>query len=186
MSFLKAIAMIWVVCSHCKGGGVSLWLNNWYSYSSHFMAIFIFISGYFYQRNLEKHPVKSILNKIKGWLIPYFIWNIFYGILVNYLKMRDLVSYGDPLSLHNLFVSPWIHGHQFVLNIPAWFVPALFTVFIITFLVRVVLGMIKQSILYDVKDAKNIKDKVDIAIDVILVIIFSCIACYSVYMCQRG
>ena len=50
------------------------------------------------------------------------------------------------MSLHNLFIEPFITGHQFVYNLAAWFVPALFLVEVVNlFLRRLMGGMIKKE-----------------------------------------
>ncbi len=50
------------------------------------------------------------------------------------------------MSLHNLFIEPFITGHQFVYNLAAWFVPALFLIEVVNlFLRRLMGGMIKKE-----------------------------------------
>lgn len=50
------------------------------------------------------------------------------------------------MSLHNLFIEPFITGHQFVYNLAAWFVPALFLVEVVNlFLRRLMGGIIKKE-----------------------------------------
>lgn len=75
--------------------------------------------------------------------MPYFAWNLFYGILSEAVRGIGLVDYGDSLGLQSLFVRPWIDGHQYAFNIPAWFLLALFLVSVITCLLRAVLKKLR-------------------------------------------
>lgn len=92
-----------------------------------FVPIFVFISGYFYKEKNEEKIGEYIWHKFKRLMIPFFIINILYGILIQILKKFNVVNYGAEISLYTLFVQPFINNNQFVFNFPAWFVPALFT-----------------------------------------------------------
>lgn len=130
---LQAIGIILVVLGH--KGGISLFTDWFPAYSFH-MPLFIFISGYFYKTNSDKNIIDFILKKVRNLLIPYFIWNLIYGIIVNILKQNNIIYFGNNINLNTLFVEPWIKGHQFGLNVASWFVPALFIVQLIYVLVR--------------------------------------------------
>ena len=93
-----------------------------------FIAIVIFISGYFYKEENEKSIVKYIWYKFKKLMIPFFIINLIYGIIVNILKNIGIINYGSPITAYTLFIQPFINNSQFVFNFPAWFVPTLFLV----------------------------------------------------------
>ena len=93
-----------------------------------FIAIFIFIYGYFYKKDNEENIWKYISYKFKKLMIPFFILNLIYGILVNIFKSAGIISYGSSITLYTLFVQPFINNSQFIFNFPAWFVPTLFLV----------------------------------------------------------
>ena len=121
---LYAVGMILIVAGHCYNGGFDL-LYDWFpAYPVH-LGIFVFASGYFYNSKSENASVFFILKKIKKLLIPLFLWNVFYGILVWALSFKGF-TFGRELSLYNLFVAPVTDGHQFGLNLGGWFVIPLF------------------------------------------------------------
>lgn len=121
-NILKAIGIISVVFGHIPNG-----LVFFQPYSYH-MALFIFISGYFYKSDSEKAPLKYIKKKAQSLLIPYFLYNIFY-ILVNYIYLSYYNNIpADFFSIERLVINPFIHGHHLLFIIPAWFVPALFII----------------------------------------------------------
>ena len=99
------------------------------------------MSGYFYKDEAEDGIVSYLLRKCKTLLLPYFVWNIFYGLLVEALH-RVGFSIGEPISLKTLFLSPFLDGHQFLYNFPAWFVPVLFMIEVINVLMRKVLSLL--------------------------------------------
>lgn len=45
---MYVVGIVLVVASHCGGGGVVL-ANNWFTWTSFFMELFFFCSGYFYR-----------------------------------------------------------------------------------------------------------------------------------------
>lgn len=63
------------------------------------------------------------------------VYNLMYGMIAQGLH-RAGFAFGGDLSLWNLFVEPFITGHQFEYNLAAWFVPALFLVEMANVLLR--------------------------------------------------
>lgn len=122
---LQAIGIILVVIGHKEG--ISIFFD-WFPVYSFHMPLFIFISGYFYKSESDRNLKSFILNKIRKLLIPYFIWNFIYGIIIYILKWKNVIVFGGNLSFRNLFIEPWIGGHQFVFNLAGWFVLSLFIV----------------------------------------------------------
>lgn len=51
--FLYAIGIILIVAGHCKNGGISLFYEWFTPYAFH-LALFTFVSGYFYKDDSEK------------------------------------------------------------------------------------------------------------------------------------
>ncbi len=130
---LSALGILFVVAGHL--GSDILTVNNLYPYYSFHMGLFMFISGYFYKSKNENSIKAFFLKKIKTLIIPYFLWNFFYGILVSILHTYGF-KIGQKLNLYTLFVQPFIDGHQFYFNLASWFLIALFIVQIVYILTR--------------------------------------------------
>ncbi len=141
MNLVKAWAIFLVVCVHCNEGGVVHFMANWISPPFYYMALFVFVSGYFYKkRNDEQSVFAYIKSKFTTLVLPYFVWNLIYGVINTAFRYAGVIEYGDAISLHSLFIRPWIDGHQFHFNIAAWFLLSLFLVSVATFLVRKILS----------------------------------------------
>lgn len=78
---LYALGMIFVLAGHTKGGGISLFYDWFPPYSFHLM-LFMFASGYFYNSCSEDNVKQYLWKKIKRLVIPLYLWNIFYGVIV--------------------------------------------------------------------------------------------------------
>lgn len=142
MSILTGIAIILVVLGHLDYQILSF--GKLFPYYSYHVLIFVFISGYFYNPIDENNIGSFILRKAKNLLLPYFIWNIFYGILSNFLFTNGFI-FCNKITVYNFFVEPFLGGHQYGLNFAAWFVPALFIIQIVNVVMRKVLGIVKLS-----------------------------------------
>ncbi len=128
-----------------------------------FIAVFIFISGYFYQEKNEEKMKDYIFHKFKKLMIPFFILNLIYGIIVNILKHYDIVHYGSEISLYTMIIQPFINNSQYVFTFPSWFVPSLF------------IGSICYLVIH--KFARKVK----FINDEILLVVFSIIALITMY-----
>ena len=134
-SFLKALGIFFVVYGHV-GPGVSLFAEDWFPQGPMKLPLFIFVSGAFYAVDNDLHPFRFLKKRALRLLIPYFVWNLLYGLLASLLRGVGLIRFGAPVNLQSLFVTPWINGHQFQFNIAAWFLPALFLVCCVFSLLR--------------------------------------------------
>lgn len=140
LRILSAIGIILVAAGHL---GYDLFdIGGLFPYYSFHVFVFLFVSGYFYKREEEEQIIAYILRKCRTLLLPYFLWNLFYGIVATLLHHAGF-SIGSELSLKALFISPFLDGHQFMYNFPAWFVPALFLIEVINVLMRKVLSMLR-------------------------------------------
>ena len=124
---LYCVGIILIVAAHAKDGGLELG-NNWLRWGSYHLALFAFASGYFFSNNEKRKPKTIILNKIKKFIIPLLLWNLFYGILVAILKNLNIIHYGGNLTLENLLLLPFYNGHQFIFNLASWFIVPLFVI----------------------------------------------------------
>lgn len=156
MRILSALGIILIVAGHFELDYFTL--GGLFPYYSFHVYIFLFVSGYFYHEEDEKHIGKFILRKAKRLLLPYFCFNLFYGILSSVLINFGIVI-GQKLTLRTLLLDPFLGGHQFMYNFPAWFIPALFVVEVINVIGRKIIGLIVKRI--------NVKNKTT-AIDLIM------------------
>ena len=122
-TILSAIGIVLILLGHLDYG--ILTFGGLFPYYSYHVMIFVFVSGYFYKSDDEAHLLQFVLRKAKRLLLPYMIWNVLYGIIVMLMR-RAGFGIGEEISLYNLFIAPFVGGHQFGLNAPAWFIPALF------------------------------------------------------------
>ncbi len=137
---LSAIGIILVVAGHL---GYNLFdVGGLFPYYSFHVFVFLFVSGYFYKPEAEEHILTYLLGKCRTLLVPYFLWNLLYGLVV--ILFRSAGFYiGNVPSLYTLFVAPFVDGHQFLYNFPAWFVPALFLTEVVNVCVRKVLSLLR-------------------------------------------
>lgn len=69
MNVVKGLAIIAMVIGHCK----STLVSNVYLYH---MALFVFVSGYFYNDVYSSEPVKLIKKRLKSLYVPFLKFNI--------------------------------------------------------------------------------------------------------------
>lgn len=134
---LSAFGILMIVAGHvdCR----ILTVGDLFPYYSFHVPLFLFISGYFYREKEEQAPLAYVKRKFCRLLLPYLLWNVFYGILAWALRAWGGFSLGGGLSLWNLFVEPFVSGYQFLYNFAAWFVPVLFVIEMMNLLLRLVL-----------------------------------------------
>lgn len=125
LRILMAVGIILVVAGHLDFPVFDV--GGLFPYYSFHVFIFLFVAGYFYRPEEKEHVFRYLGRKCKTLLLPYFIWNVVYGILAVVLR-RFGFGIGGGLTLRNLFVEPFLGGHQFMYQFPAWFVPALFLI----------------------------------------------------------
>ena len=140
---LYAVAIIIVVASHCGRGGLSLFYDWFTPYAFH-LGIFAFGSGYFYREQDADNQLAYLIRKIRNFLVPVYVCNVFYGVFVALLHAQGF-SIGKELSLYNLIVAPMTSGHQFMYNLGAWFVAPLFMVVIFNNIVYRIFKSIKYK-----------------------------------------
>lgn len=162
---LSAIGILLVLLGHLDFQILSL--GGLFLYYSFHVMLFVFISGYFYKPEEEVHIFSYIKRKCLHLLIPYFIWNVFYGILATLLHNVG-IQIGENISLYNLFIAPFLGGHQFMYNAAAWFVPALFLVELCNVIGRRLLSLVR------------------IRNEYVIMALYLIIGLASVYLAKRG
>lgn len=133
---LSSLAIIMVVAGHI--GYNIMTVGDLFPYYSFHIPLFMFISGYFYRESEEEHPLFYIKKKVCRLLVPYFVWNLIYGLVAWALRVVGF-GMGEPIGFRTLLIAPFMNGYQFIYNYAAWFVPALFVIEIINLLARLVL-----------------------------------------------
>lgn len=134
---LSAVAMVMIVAGHADCN--ILTVGELFPYYSFHVPLFVFISGYFYRPEEETHPVAYLKKKCRRLLVPYFFWNVFYGLVAWGLRAAGLFAIGGDFSIWNLFVEPFVSGYQFLYNYAAWFVPALLLIEVGNLVMRLLL-----------------------------------------------
>ncbi|WMC91822.1 acyltransferase family protein [Kineothrix sp. MB12-C1] len=94
---LLAIGIILVVAGHADFHVFDF--GGLFPYYSFHVAIFLFVSGYFYNEDDEAHIGKYIKRKALHLLVPYFLWNMFYGFVAFVLRFFGFFIGGDAHSL---------------------------------------------------------------------------------------
>ncbi|MBE5870330.1 MAG: hypothetical protein E7294_03565 [Lachnospiraceae bacterium] len=126
---LTVIGILSVIMGHVDLDTFPL-MNTWFTPYSYHMALFVFISGYFYKEQNAKsgeNAVRYTCKKIRTLLFPLFVWNLLYGGLVALLSHRGF-QIGQMPTPYNLLIAPFLDGPVFVYNMTGWFVMPLFLV----------------------------------------------------------
>lgn len=134
---LSALAILMIVAGHL--GYDILTVGGLFPYYSFHVPLFLFISGYFYREEEEDTPFVYLKKKAKRLLLPYFIWNVVYGVIAWALRAFGGFSMGEAISLKTLFLSPFLNGYQFIYHYAAWFVPVLFLIEVMNLCMRLLL-----------------------------------------------
>ena len=121
---LYLMAIFFVVDGHIPLEGELFNFGGLFRYYSFHMLLFAFGSGYFYDSTRGYR--EALLRDIRQLLVPLYLWNLFYGILMTALRRFLGLQYGAPLSAYSLLLAPITDGEQFVLNGAAWFIGAMF------------------------------------------------------------
>lgn len=140
---LSALAIIMVVAGHL-GYGI-LTVGELFPYYSFHVPLFMFISGYFYTEEEQERPFYYIKKKVRRLLVPYFIWNLIYGLIAWGLRDGAGFAFGEPISVKSLFLDPFLHGYQYLYNFAAWFVPVLFLIEMMNLVMRIVLKYLRLN-----------------------------------------
>lgn len=140
---LYAIGIIFVVAGHAGANDMIFW-NELIHCAGFYMGMFVFCSGYFYKSENDLHPVKYIVKKVKRLLIPYFLWNTFYG-LVMFVLLKSGFSFIDKVSIQDFLLKPLLGEPVFKFNLPSWFVIPLFFTEVYNVLIRWILQRVSEN-----------------------------------------
>lgn len=180
-SVLSAIGIILILLGHLDFDVLTF--GGLFPYYSYHVMIFVFIAGYFQKDEDARNIMAFIKRKCQKLLIPYMIWNIIYGIICNFLKYFGF-NLGDNITFYNLFLSPFMNGHQFGLNSPAWFVPALIVLETCDILIRALYDKIFALISLHISD--KTADKITKLKETIFMLVYLSVGIIVVYLAKRG
>lgn len=65
------------------------------------------------------------MEEVKKLIIPLYIYNLAYGIIVYFLKQKGF-NIGERISFYSIVMAPILDGHQFVYNMGGWFMTPFF------------------------------------------------------------
>ena len=100
---IYTVAITMIVAGHCGGGGIDFTFSGWFPYYELHLALFLFSSGYFYKKTAENNVGNYIFKKIKTLIIPLYIYNFFYGLIVQLLDLRIFKWVHRYLLIHFLY-----------------------------------------------------------------------------------
>jgi fucose 4-O-acetylase-like acetyltransferase len=130
IDILKIIAIILVVLGHTHSIPGATWLEYHFPIYSYHMALFLFASGYLFKDIEWRDFGRYVWRKTTTLALPLIGWNFVYAAILTLINLRHPANYLPPTAqiwnLHDLFVEPFIGGHQYILNLATWFVGMLY------------------------------------------------------------
>lgn len=94
ISIAKGIGISLMVIGHAS---CPLWLGNWI-YSFH-MPLFFLITGFLFKEKYLHAPKKFVINKFKGYYLPFVKWSLIFLLFHNFLAFFNI--YGVSYSLYD-------------------------------------------------------------------------------------
>ena len=126
--------IIFVVLGHGASINKGMLLGSVFPYYSFHMALFAFVSGYFFK---DIKCIEFLKKKTKKLIISYLLWNIIYGIIVNLPCNIGLINNNNNFTLYNIFISLFMStSNQFKFNVAAWFLISIYFVQLIYFFIN--------------------------------------------------
>jgi fucose 4-O-acetylase-like acetyltransferase len=144
LDIVKALGIIAVVYGHAQGP-LAIFVSLYH------MALFFFVSGFFYKDIYTQTPFRLVRKRLKSLYVPFIAFGLFFGLLHNFLYSINV--YSDNIeSVYNRTVY-FVSNREYLLNLakilafakveqilaPLWFLPVLFIVTMIFLLVNYVL-----------------------------------------------
>jgi fucose 4-O-acetylase-like acetyltransferase len=131
-----------VIADHCRGlGTIEFNLQGWFNYNSFHMPLFMFAAGYFFKDSNINNTKIYIFKKFKKFIIPFYLYNIFYGLYIQ-IKKKFGFKNSKNFCFNTIFLEP-LRGEGFIYIKPAWFSIDLFYVEIYNILKRKLVSLFK-------------------------------------------
>ena len=99
---LSFFGIVFVVLGHLNN--VNIGVNILFPYYSFHMPLFMFIAGYLFKEGYVDCVKDYILKKFRNLMIPYYVCNLFYGLVLVGLKYFHIVKFGSKFDLYNFFL----------------------------------------------------------------------------------
>jgi len=139
---LYVLGIIFIVAGHTNNNGGIAFFNDWFIPYAFHVGLFVFASGYFYKRARQNDIIQYVKKKFIHLIVPLYLWNVFYGVLVYALRYKDFTIGGD-FTIKNLLLTPITTGHQFAYNLAGWFIIPLFMLEVCNIIFRKILEKLK-------------------------------------------
>lgn len=140
---MRALAIILMVYGHYGSLPVTEVLEFYFPLYSFHMPLFLFVSGYLFRDIEGRDYGRFVWKKTLHIALPLIGWNIIYAGIVTLLDWRNVTDFLPPIeqvwTFHNLFVEPFICGHQYLLNLATWFAGMLYVALLVYGLLHVAL-----------------------------------------------
>lgn len=133
IAIAKGLCIMFVVLGHCMPMGTAS--NTMYQFH---VALFFFVSGYFFSQKKLEEPIKFIKKRIMGLYIHYLKYALFFLLIHNLLvSLHVLPDYYDIHTwLYRLYlITTHFSGHDAMLG-GFWFIKELFMVSILYVILR--------------------------------------------------
>ena len=140
---MYVIGIVNVLMAHTHANEF-LFLNEMIHYAGYTIAIFVFVSGYFYNAKSESNIPAYISKKFLKLIIPLYLWNLFYALVILVLE-RFGFSFGGHVTVKRVLLSPMIGAHLMSFNDPAWFIVPLFVTEVYNVCVRKVVSKFSSN-----------------------------------------
>lgn len=140
---MYVIGIVNVLMAHTHANEF-LFLNEMIHYAGYTIAIFVFVSGYFYNAKSESNIPAYIYKKFLKLIIPLYLWNLFYALLILILE-RFGFSVGGHVTVKRVLLSPMNDAHLMNFNDPAWFIVPLFVTEVYNVCVRKVFSKFSSN-----------------------------------------
>lgn len=138
---LSCIGILCVVMGHL---GCPYMLNSLFPYYSFHIALFFFISGYFYDEAAEQNVIAYVWKKARKLLLSFYL-AVFVMLLIQTALKRFGYSIGLSFSIKNWLLYPWYNSQYPGFSAPCWFLIALFMVCIANVALRKIVGFLPAS-----------------------------------------
>ena len=142
---IYTIAMFSVIADHLKGkASIELNIQGWFHYPSFHMPLFMFSAGYFFKIKNINYTCDYIIRKFRRLILPIYIYNIFYGFYIQFLKKLGFRNNIRPFTFRIIFIEP-LGGCGFQHIHPSWFSSSLFFVEMYNITKRKLISYIKKE-----------------------------------------
>lgn len=133
IAIAKGICIMLVVLGHCMPVGMAS--NTMYQFH---VALFFFVSGYFFSQKKVEEPINFIKKRIIGLYLPYLKYALFFLLIHNLLVSLHVLP--DYYDMHTWFYRLYLiithfSGHDAMLG-GFWFIKELFMVSILYLVLR--------------------------------------------------